>query len=400
MARFEQGKLVAVAYRIGRAVAVSALTKGIATVLVLGVLTTAPSSHAAASQKPTAPLQACVLPESWHHLCTPPITKAAWQQKYHCTFCAVTMNDLKSALPNATSQMLSAIFNDLNGHMVEYGLDSPARLMNFFAQVEAETSYGSPRYIVESDNYSVDGLKVVNYFKSYPTARCEYGRLDASDHVAIAECKALDPKGLHKEWWTPHAANPQVIANRMYDGSGGNGKFPSNDGWTYRGRGLLQVTRKDNYAMQSMWYNEMYHPTVPVDFVKAPDLLAQPDYAFKVSVEYWLGNAIEKDADKTDFANPCAASDLVTVAVNGGGASKKTKRDRCQLLKNLQQGGVFGEIDCHLPGEIGPGRPPNIPLPPSPPMPPLPPETPPSSSPPVGIAAHGARPAPPSSGRH
>lgn len=78
----------------------------------------------------------------------------------------------------------------------------------------------------------------------------------------------------------PYARNPQALANKVYGGRMGN-TLP-NDGWNYRGRGLIMVTGKDNYTAVSN--------AIGIDLVAEPEKLAQPEVALKASVAWWEGN--------------------------------------------------------------------------------------------------------------
>lgn len=77
-----------------------------------------------------------------------------------------------------------------------------------------------------------------------------------------------------------YARNPQALANKVYGDRMGNA-LPG-DGWKYRGRGLIMVTGKDNYAAVSN--------AIGIDIVSEPDKLASPDIALKASVAWWEDN--------------------------------------------------------------------------------------------------------------
>jgi putative chitinase len=117
-------------------------------------------------------------------------------------------------------------------------------------------------------------------------------------------------KGLHATWPSrfaseadaqPFHRNPEKIANKVYSGRMGN--TDEGDGWKYRGRGLIQLTGKDNYRLAS--------DALGVDFVANPDLVLAPEYAALTAAWYWNKRGLNKEADVKDFTG-------MTKKINGG----------------------------------------------------------------------------------
>ena len=163
--------------------------------------------------------------------------------------------------------------DDLEMELPKYGIaESRLRLAHFFAQVMHES--GSMRYDTENLNYSAKALRSVfpKYFKTKKQAE-------------------------------KYARQPEMIANRVYANRMGNGNEQSGDGWKYRGRGLIQLTGKNNYRAFSKWVCDK-------KIMKDPDLVAST-YAVHSAVFYWEKNSLNKLADKDDISN-------LTKKINGG----------------------------------------------------------------------------------
>lgn len=65
------------------------------------------------------------------------------------------------------------------------------------------------------------------------------------NYTTAAQIKRTWPSRFTVESAQPYVRQPQRLANKVYGGRMGNNN--QNDGWLYRGRGLPQITGKDNY---------------------------------------------------------------------------------------------------------------------------------------------------------
>jgi putative chitinase len=94
-------------------------------------------------------------------------------------------------------------------------------------------------------------------------------------------------------WGLPHSQWNDVQAvrdyfNNKYANINGNGDVSSGDGYNYRGRGILQITGKSNYAAVS---EKLYGDDRLVQY---PDLLSQPDTGGAAAAAYWNENNLNR----------------------------------------------------------------------------------------------------------
>jgi len=117
-----------------------------------------------------------------------------------------------------------------------------------------------------------------------------------------------------------YARQPQRIANRAYANRMGNGSEASGDGWRYRGRGLVQITGRDNYER----YGIADNPDMALDSIKSVEILFDgmvnsrftgkklADY-FSATVTDWVGarkiiNGTDRAIDIAGYAKKFVAA--------------------------------------------------------------------------------------------
>jgi putative chitinase len=111
---------------------------------------------------------------------------------------------------------------------------------------------------------------------------------------------------------------PEMIANVVYASRMGNGPTESGEGWKFRGRGLKQLTGKDNYTRCGN--------SIGVNLVDDPDLLLTPKYAALSAGWFWHTNKCGPIAESGDFVT-------LTKKINGGtiGLADREKRYKAVL---------------------------------------------------------------------
>lgn len=200
-----------------------------------------------------------------------------------------------SAIPgvtggSATSQGAPAGAAGLSQKLTAAGITDKTAQANILAQVAAESGGVAKS---ENLNYSPEQL-----LKTFP-----------NQVKTIEQAKAIVAQG------------PEAIGNVVYGGRMGNA---ADEGYKYRGRGLIQLTGKSNYAKFSQ--------LIGVDLVKDPDLANDPDIAQRIAVAYF------KEAEK----NGTNLTDIGQVgkAVGYQDISGQETAKRAQIAKNIEASGI------------------------------------------------------------
>lgn len=95
----------------------------------------------------------------------------------------------------------------------------------------------------------------------------------------------------------------EFASGQAYEGRGDLGNTRPGDGVRYKGRGLLQLTGRDNYRRIG--------DALGLDLERQPELAADPVVSLKIACEFWKRNAINPLCDADNVVG-------VTLKVNGG----------------------------------------------------------------------------------
>jgi putative chitinase len=168
----------------------------------------------------------------------------------------ITLDELKKIMPYA-GRRAEFYIDHLNSAMDEFGIDTPQRQAAFLAQIAHES--GSLNYVKE------------------------------------------------------------LASGKDYEGRKDLGNVESGDGVRFKGRGLIQITGRDNYRACGQ--------VLDLPLIDNPELLETPENACRSAGWFWQSRGLNEIADKGDFL-------LITKRVNGGTNGYK---DRLAYYERAQQ---------------------------------------------------------------
>jgi putative chitinase len=197
----------------------------------------------------------------------------------------ITISQLQAAKIKNPEKWLDAV----EATCQEFEINTPERIAGFLAQ----TSHESGGYTMLKEN--------LNY-RATTLAACwpnRFAELGPDKKPKRNEKGALIPTKLAESI----AGKPESIALMVYSNRMGNGPAETGEAAKFIGRGLKQLTGKDNYTRCGN--------ALGVDLVSNPDLLLEPLYSARSAGWFWKANNLSAFADAGDIKG-------MTKKINGG----------------------------------------------------------------------------------
>ena len=195
---------------------------------------------------------------------------------------SISLEQFNQFVPN--NQYAEHWVEALNNCLDDYEINTTNRIAAFLAQCKHES--GNFTAIQENLNYKGDTLMRV-----WPS------------HFATPEIAEA------------YAHNPEKIANRAYASRMGNGPESSGDGWKFCGRGLIQLTGRDNY--------QSFADSLQMNIDDTPAYLQTFEGCVQSACFFWENNNLNALADAGNW-------DAISKKVNGGTLGLEERRNNTE----------------------------------------------------------------------
>lgn len=183
----------------------------------------------------------------------------------------ITRDLLQAIMPQAKPENCRRFSSPLAVAAAEFGIATSRQIAAWLAQLAHESAQLG--HVAENLNYSATGL--LGNFKKYFSEEEAYS----------------------------FAHRPEAIANRVYANRMGNGPETGGDGWKFRGRGLIQITGRENYRLCGS--------AIALDLLAHPEALEQDEPAACSAAWFWWQRGLNALADRDDVEG-------ITRRINGG----------------------------------------------------------------------------------
>ncbi|MFC5194553.1 glycoside hydrolase family 19 protein [Bizionia hallyeonensis] len=223
--------------------------------------------------------------------------------------CNTSKDELKKIFPNISdtnAELLASIINDKGK---DFGINSDEDLWHFLSQAGHETGGFNTLNVTESTYWTTASKLAGTY--SWFTMDSLQASLNENIYFA-----------------PDYLQNSSGVANVAMCCKYGNRDVASGDGYKYRGRGIFQLTWKDNYTAFKTWYNNNYNPDI--DPVTEPEIIASNDTLAVLSGLWYYKTRVINEIN----IDSSTTVDNVTVKING--KSKKGLTDRKERFQKAK----------------------------------------------------------------
>lgn len=205
----------------------------------------------------------------------------------------ITLDILQQLCPKTKKSVLELYATPVHEVAEYYDMYTNVnRAAGFVAQIAHES--GGFNFVKENLNYGAAGL--MNTFKKYFP---------------------------DQEIANQYQRQPEKIANRVYANRMGNGDEDSGDGYRFCGRGLIQLTGRNNYTKFANDLGISVEDTVAY--------LETPAGAVSSAGWFWDQNNLNQYCDSGDFV-------MLTKRINGGTIGIEDRQEKYKLALQLLQG--------------------------------------------------------------
>ena len=198
----------------------------------------------------------------------------------------ITKEQLSQLIPK--NPYIDQWYEALSVLLPDYEINTPNRIAAFIAQCAHESA--SFTALHENLNYRSETLSKV-WPKKFP--------------ASVAQ---------------QYAHKPEAIANRAYASRMGNGDEASGDGWRYCGRGLIQLTGKDNYTA--------FADSIGITPEEVSDYVQTFEGAAQSACWFWESNNLNQYADSVDIQT-------MTKRINGGTLGLEDRKKHYEHAKHV-----------------------------------------------------------------
>ncbi|MFJ3468459.1 hypothetical protein [Pseudomonas sp. NPDC090201] len=224
----------------------------------------------------------------------------------------ITAGQLRQIFDRASDSDIDHVLAEMNGRWAEFKLDSRSLQRHFFAQIKGEVGRAMMG-VTEDWEFSPKALLAASsYYRANPN------EAEADGYLKDASGKII------------RRANQREIGRKHFQRLNGNRASHPDDGYIFRGRGLIQITGYEKYSKFMRDY-PLHWDDNPPSIVQDPELVNKMPTAIRTAMWFWVKYEIHKKITDGGIADVAR----ITRAVNGGNMGLKEREEAFEIVEKI-----------------------------------------------------------------